>query len=64
MTDGWDAGGWAGARQAQEDAWLTTTPEQRLAWLEEAIAFVRTSARATRHGRELESPPEVTHPQP
>ncbi len=40
MTD-WDAGGWAGARRAQEEAWLDTTPEQRLAWLEEAIAFAR-----------------------
>ncbi len=42
----WDAGGWAGARQAQEDAWLATSPEQRLAWLEEAVAFARASTAA------------------
>ncbi len=41
MTD-WDAGGWEGTRRAQADDWLVTTPVQRLAWLEEAIAFVRT----------------------
>ncbi|MEA2686205.1 MAG: hypothetical protein QOE93_1400 [Actinomycetota bacterium] len=40
MTD-WDAGGWSGARRAQEDAWLATTAEQRLAWLEDAITFAR-----------------------
>ena len=40
MTD-WDAGGWEGAKRAQEDAWLATTPAQRLKWLEEAIAFAR-----------------------
>lgn len=37
----WDAGGWEGARRAQEEAWLATTPEQRLAWLEEAVELVR-----------------------
>lgn len=37
----WDAGGWEGARRAQEEAWLTTTPAQRLAWLEEAVELVR-----------------------
>lgn len=42
MTD-WDAGGWDGAQQAQADAWLATTPEQRLAWLEDAIEFVRVA---------------------
>lgn len=42
MTD-WDAGGWEGARRAQDDAWLATTPEQRLAWLEAAVAFARTA---------------------
>ena len=45
MTD-WDAGGWAGARQAQENAWLATTPAQRLAWLEDAIAFARKALAA------------------
>jgi hypothetical protein len=30
---------WAIHRDAQIDAWLTTTPAQRLAWLEEAIVF-------------------------
>jgi len=44
VTD-WDAAGWAGARTAQEDAWLATTPEQRLAWLEDAVAFVRAIGR-------------------
>ena len=41
MTD-WDAGGWEGGTR-QEDAWLATTPAQRLAWLEEAIVFARTT---------------------
>ena len=35
----WDAGGWEGARQAQVTRWRRSTPGQRLAWLEEAIAF-------------------------
>lgn len=35
---GWD-GGWEAQRRAQVAGWLTTTPAQRLAWLEEAIAF-------------------------
>ncbi len=43
MTD-WDAGGWIGARRAQEDAWRATSPEQRLAWLEDAVEFVRMAA--------------------
>lgn len=34
----WD-GGWSAHRRRQRDAWLATTPDQRLAWLEEAIAF-------------------------
>ena len=42
MTD-WDAGGWEGAHQAQVEAWLATSPAQRLAWLEEAIAFARAA---------------------
>jgi hypothetical protein len=45
VTD-WDAGGWAGARQAQEEGWLATTPAQRLAWLEDAVAFARTARAA------------------
>ena len=45
MTD-WDAGGWSGARQEQADAWLATTPVQRLAWLEEAVAFARQALAA------------------
>ena len=34
MTDGWDR-----HRREQVEANLTTTPAQRLAWLEEAIRF-------------------------
>ncbi len=30
---------WTDHRDAQIDAWLTTTPAERLAWLEEAIGF-------------------------
>lgn len=30
---------WPDQRDAQVEAWLATTPAQRLAWLEEAIAF-------------------------
>jgi hypothetical protein len=59
MTD-WDAGGWSGARQAQEDAWAATTPAQRLAWLEDAIAFARRALAADTEGTNAEaqaSPP-------
>ena len=52
MTDDWDAGGWAGALQAQEEAWLETSPEQRLEWLEDAIAFARAAAAARARARE------------
>jgi len=55
VTD-WDAGGWAGARQAQEDAWLATTPAQRLAWLEEAISFARTALVAATEAADPEGP--------
>ncbi|MGI9032630.1 MAG: hypothetical protein ACR2HY_02885 [Acidimicrobiales bacterium] len=34
----WD-GGWESHRDAEEQACLAATPAQRLAWLEEAIAF-------------------------
>jgi hypothetical protein len=57
MTD-WDAGGWAGARQAQEDAWLATTPAQRLAWLEDATDFARTALVAA------SKPPTRKRPRP
>jgi hypothetical protein len=32
---------WEAHRDEQIDAWLRTTPAQRLAWLEDAIAFAR-----------------------
>jgi len=38
----WD-GGWEAHRQAELAAWSRTTPEQRLAWLEAAIEFVRSA---------------------
>ena len=36
----WD-GGWEANRRARLAAWSKTTPQQRLAWLEAAIEFVR-----------------------
>lgn len=48
MTAGEDSeyepvdGGWEAAAGAQRRAWLRTTPEQRLAWLEDALAFAHT----------------------
>jgi len=33
--------GWAEHRREQARDWLTTTPAQRLAWLEQAIQFAR-----------------------
>jgi hypothetical protein len=36
--DPW-AGTWEGARQAQQQAWARTTPDERLRWLEEALVF-------------------------
>ena len=59
MTD-WDAGGWSGARQAQEDAWLATTPAERLAWLEEAIAFRAHRTRLRSRGQRHATGPTVT----
>lgn len=35
----WHEGGWDGHRRAQAETWRATSPEQRLAWLEVAIAF-------------------------
>lgn len=34
-----DDAAWSAHQDMQIDAWLTTTPAQRLAWLEEAIVF-------------------------
>lgn len=34
----WD-GGWEAHRRAQRRAWLELTPDQRLAWLDDAIDF-------------------------
>ena len=34
----WD-GGWDAHRRRQLEGWLLATPAQRLAWLEEMIAF-------------------------
>jgi len=62
MTD-WDAGGWEGARRAQEDAWLATTPAQRLTWLEEAIAFAR-AALAPQQGTTDPAVPPALPPTP
>jgi hypothetical protein len=40
----WD-GGWEAHRRRQQAAWSSTTPVERLAWLEEAIRFAhRTGA--------------------
>jgi hypothetical protein len=60
VTD-WDAGGWSGASQAQEEAWLATTPAQRLVWLEEAIVFARKALAA---GTEATDPESPTTPPP
>lgn len=38
-ADGAWEGGWQAHRRRQVEAWSATTPAQRLAWLEEAIAF-------------------------
>ena len=44
--DPWRAGTWEGNREAQLDAALEATPAQRLAWLEESLAFAfRAGAR-------------------
>lgn len=37
-AEDWD-GGWEAHRLAQQRDWLALTPDQRLAWLEEAIDF-------------------------
>ena len=34
-----DFGGWEGHDRQQREAWMQTTPAQRLAWLEAAIVF-------------------------
>jgi hypothetical protein len=55
VTD-WDAGGWSGASQAQEEAWLATTPAQRLAWLEQAIDFARKALDEATDATDPETP--------
>lgn len=40
MTEDWD-GGWEAHERRQRQAWLRTTPAQRMAWLESAIEFAR-----------------------
>jgi len=41
--------GWERHRRERLEAILTTTPAQRLAWLEEAIAFARSAGALPRH---------------
>lgn len=40
--EAWD-GGWEAHHLAQTQAWAAATPDQRLAWLEAAIAFAHRS---------------------
>lgn len=44
----WD-GGWEAHRRAQRRAWLELTPDQRLAWLEDAIDFALEVGALPRH---------------
>lgn len=39
---GWDAS-WRGHRERQRQAWLDSTPAQRLAWLEAALRLAHRS---------------------
>ena len=41
LAPGFSFGGWEGHADRERRASLTTTPLQRLAWLEEAITFVQ-----------------------
>jgi hypothetical protein len=44
--------GWETHREAQLDRWLSATPAQRLAWLEEMIALAwKTGALPRKEGR-------------
>ncbi len=42
-------GGWEAHEAEQRRAWLQTSPAQRLAWLEQAIAFAHQAGALPRH---------------
>ena len=51
---------WAKSRQAQVLRWLSTTPAQRLGWLEDAIEFARAAGATPRssekHHTQIDTP--------
>lgn len=53
----WDAT-WAGTRRAQLKAAMSATPEQRLAWLEEAMRLAHASGALPRQSEgQVKTPP-------
>ena len=57
----WD-GGWEAHERRQHEAWLQTTPAQRLAWLEQAIAFAHKVGALPRDEDPREAPGEIGGP--